>query len=570
MSFVLNKTTRQASKEQQQLQKPETALSFSAQTGKKTHVILAEPGRLYRLVDTKTGDTVRPLQVERQKRKLVVQLEDEQTLEILDFFEEVPGSPKSEYLIEGAPGESTALSVGSDLSWGGAAPTDSAQVLWTPMGVNSLFLATGLPGGLPFAGAVAASAIHMGEDKAKADITATPTGSVVKGQFMAGPVLVDHDLVVHLYDQDGKLLGSAQVDANGRFSINIGNYMGPVLAKVFDAPASQRLDFFDEATQSGKDLNAFMMAVEVVTSLNTVITLNVNEATTVAARLAGFNPVDGSGGFNPSTAVASIKSANTAVSQLISLNEPLTSAQVQPVFMANGQRNPAANAIGQFLAALSGMAEDQNGDMGTAINALVAGMDKSAASPALTPQAQAALLKGSASASVPSATLARMLDASSPDQALAVDTRSVKQLAELTPVVAAHLSPAQMAAITNASALPALTMGVWSPEQIQALASGLLKQLSTVQVAQLSPTQSGALSLEQAGALAPEQVANLKPDSVASLGLPVIGGLQGAQIAALTAAQVAAMRPEQLAALSAAQLAMLPSTTLSVLIHFKN
>ena len=342
---------------------------------------------------------------------------------------------------------------------------------------------------------------------------------------MAGPVLKGHDLVVSLYDVDGKLLGSAQIDANGRFSINIGNYMGPILAKVADAIDSQQPDFFDEGTQGPKDLNTFMMAVEVVGSLNAVITLNVNEATTAAARLAGFNPVNGAGSFNRSTALDNIQSANTAVGQLIALNQPLTSAEVQPVFLANGQRNPAANALGMFLAAMSGMAEDKNGDMGAAINALVAGMDANAPTPTLTQPAQAALLKGSANASVPSTTMARMLDATSPAQATAVDTLSIKQLSQLTPVVAVHLTLAQMSAITEARALPALTMGVWSPEQIQALAKAQLSQLSAAQVAQLSPIQSAALTPDQASVLAPQQVAMLSPNSVAGLGLSVVSVL---------------------------------------------
>ena len=304
MSLVLTKSMRNPSKEQLQLpQQPETVLTISAQAGKKIHVILAESGRLYRFVDAKTGEIVRPLQLERQKRKLVIQLEGEQTVEILDFFDEVPGRAKSEYVIEGSSSESSSLSVSSDWALGTATSLEVTQVLWTPMGVNSLLLGTSISAGLSFTGAVAASVVQI--STTASTNAAEPTGTIVKGQFMAGPVVKGHDLVASLYDLDGKLLGSAAIDANGRFSINIGNYMGPILAKVTDVPNAQQPDFFDEGTQGLKDLNAFLMAVEVVSRLNTVITLNVNEATTAAARLAGFNPVNGTGSFERSTAAVS-------------------------------------------------------------------------------------------------------------------------------------------------------------------------------------------------------------------------------------------------------------------------
>jgi hypothetical protein len=173
MSLVLTKSTRNPSKEQLQLpQQPETVLTISAQAGKKIHVILAESGRLYRLVDAKTGEIVRPLQLERQKRKLVIQLEGEQTVEILDFFDEVPGRAKSEYVIEGSSSESSSLSVSSDWALGTATSLEVTQVLWTPTGTTGNDVLQGGQGNDSLTGGLGADIFRFAKGDLGADTVA--------------------------------------------------------------------------------------------------------------------------------------------------------------------------------------------------------------------------------------------------------------------------------------------------------------------------------------------------------------------------------------------------------------
>jgi hypothetical protein len=79
--------------------------------------------------------------------------------------------------------------------------------------------------------------------------------TVIKGSFLAGPVIPGNGLEARAYDANGNLLaGPASVNANGGFTFNIPNtYNGVVLVRVTDTTPSA--DYRDEATNTNKDLS---------------------------------------------------------------------------------------------------------------------------------------------------------------------------------------------------------------------------------------------------------------------------------------------------------------------------
>jgi len=182
----------------------------------------------------------------------------------------------------------------------------------------------------------------------------TTLHNIVDGLVTAGPVIPGNGLTVYIYKAGGTtLLGSGRLNSAGQFHIDVGSYTGAVIAKVLDTNAGA--DYVDEATGLGKDLNATLMAVAVVTG--GVVTLNINPVTTIAAIKAGMTS-DGSG----SVSAASVTEANTAVGAAFGLGNITTIAPVLTV-SANGQANPdynpndglsAAEKYGAVLAVLSG------------------------------------------------------------------------------------------------------------------------------------------------------------------------------------------------------------------------
>ena len=164
------------------------------------------------------------------------------------------------------------------------------------------------------------------------------------------------------------------------FSVNIGTYSGGIVARVIDANDGN--DFHDEAT-GPKDLNATLMAVDVVAAMGSTVTLNISPATTVAAVRAGLNANDGSGAIEGATTaekIATIQAANTAVAAAIGLSGSLTGTAVVATVNADGTDNIAnANKLGVFLAAMSGIDKSNAGNMVLTINSVANGISGSSA-----------------------------------------------------------------------------------------------------------------------------------------------------------------------------------------------
>jgi hypothetical protein len=149
------------------------------------------------------------------------------------------------------------------------------------------------------------------------------SGTVVTGTCLGGPAMPGNGLRVVIYDLDGQELGRAKVSDSGTFTVNLGNYTGGIIAKLRDANLAN--DYFDEATAAPKSVGSsfVFMAVDVVTTTNTVVTLNINSATTLAAVKAGLSAYDGSGsiaGANTAEKLAMIGLANGMVAQAASLS----------------------------------------------------------------------------------------------------------------------------------------------------------------------------------------------------------------------------------------------------------
>lgn len=137
--------------------------------------------------------------------------------------------------------------------------------------------------------------------------------------------------------------------------MNVGNYAGRVIARLFDADTGK--DYTDEATGLQVDLTANMFAVGLLSGQ--VLVLNINPLTTIAGQVAGLN-ADGTGTVASDTAVTN---ANATVAKAFGLSN-ITSNDPN----LTNDATAGANDIGIVLAALSGY--DATGSMQTTINTL--------------------------------------------------------------------------------------------------------------------------------------------------------------------------------------------------------
>ena len=192
---------------------------------------------------------------------------------------------------------------------------------------------------------------------------AISASSIVSGSIVAGPVLSINDLVVNLYAADGTTqIGTANVDANGQYSAQIGSYTGVVIAKVSSA-GTGIADYLDEATGQQLDLTTVLTAVGVAS--NTGLNLNVNPLTTIAAQLAGLD-TDGSGVIDSEAAV---DSANATVATAFGIQDSLIApSTLEAIVDVNGGTNAEANDYGKVLAVLSSLDQINHGDLQTAIS----------------------------------------------------------------------------------------------------------------------------------------------------------------------------------------------------------
>jgi hypothetical protein len=346
---VLSKDGAEALKIQVQ---PGAQLSFNVEGGKPVEGMNVKP---------KTGN------IKKVGNNLVLESEGEALVEVIDFY-------------------STAGASVGDVSWNYAAQdagvmtaTPEAQAISSDAAVSDAgaLLSTIAPGWLAVGGAATVAAVASGGSSSAAAVAS----NIVSGVIVAGPVVAGHGLSVVLYKADGTTsLGTATVDASGKFSLDVGSYTGVIIAKVVDAGVGS--DYADEASGRDVDLSAQFMAVGVMTG--GALKLNINPLTTIAAQKAGLL-ADGSGSV--ATATAAIE-ANAAVAKAFGLTDI---TQTDPD--TTNDSVVGTNFIGAVLAALSGL-DAQNGNAQTTIDNFVAGITQTGAVGVLTTPAQTAALQG--------------------------------------------------------------------------------------------------------------------------------------------------------------------------------
>ena len=152
---------------------------------------------------------------------------------------------------------------------------DDAAIAALPAGA-------GLPLMLPLAlGALVAAG---GGSTAAAVIQTT-----IKGIFLAGPIIDGNGLSVDIFDNKGNLLArDVPLNEDGSFSVTLVGTYTSVIAILRDG--NEAADYRDEATGLPRDLTAQLMSVgtgQPQGDGNTLVSLNINPITTIAARNAG-------------------------------------------------------------------------------------------------------------------------------------------------------------------------------------------------------------------------------------------------------------------------------------------
>lgn len=419
----------------------------------------AEPGLRYELVSQDSGVLVDGQRMLRRGKSLHVYLNNRRVLELDGFYETPPeGQAAAQYLIEALGDGGRWIEGGaSGLAQGGVpeapldtyAPysgpgSDSASSAVASTGATGASLSSGGAGPMVLAGLGLAALGGGGGGGGSAPPSAAPvSGTIVTGTFLGGPAMPGNGLTVVIYDLDGHELGRAKVSDSGTFTVNLGNYTGGIVAKLRDANVAS--DYFDEATAAAKSVGSFVfMAVDVVTTTNTVIILNINGATTLAAVKAGFSAYDGSGAIVGSTVAekqAIIGQANNMVLQAAGLNGSLLQSPAIATVNVDGSPNPSANAYGQFLAAMSGVDEMNAGDMAATVHDLADRLVADGSTMRWDMLAQSQLLVGADQADVTPAGLAVEISPSAPDGAAVFDATRSASLSNLEPAVAVLLSP---------------------------------------------------------------------------------------------------------------------------------
>ncbi len=310
------------------------------------------PGTQLTLVDEATNQAPKGLRVKRVDKDLVLEIEGSgDVATVANFYDnadaagasfypqgELPAAGGSELVAvtaETAPVGAT--SAGQPIVWA-AADTSAFGWMGALGGLGGLALAGGGGGATPVVEALSV---------------------LIKGSFLAGPVIVGHGLTATAYDNQGKTLATSALDNSGNFSFTIKGYSGPVLVRVIDTTLGA--DYFDEATGKPKDLSVAELRAVLSVVDGQSYTVNVNPLTEVAARKLGLAPdATSMAGFTP----AQVAAANKSVTDALGLTTDLvTGAAPVAVITTTGGVNASSNVYGRMLAAVSGVDEGNSGNM---------------------------------------------------------------------------------------------------------------------------------------------------------------------------------------------------------------
>ncbi|MFA6014096.1 MAG: Ig-like domain-containing protein [Gallionellaceae bacterium] len=340
-------------------------------------------GSHYRVLQNEEKDELRDgVVAKRIDNDLQLTYSDATVVQLQDFFVEgnrdhyditLPADQGS-YLINSESTLETSLNNGGQFAYESentlATQSTFAAQLSSPATVSSNTHSFNLFDAFTYGGiAVAAGGgiiLASGSGSASAAPTASTSPTVkntVSGVIVAGPVIENNGLIVSLYDAEGKiLLGSSALDAQGFYSVDIGDYSGALIAKLLDENPNP--DFIDEATGLPKDISANLMAMSGITSNAT--TVNLNALTTLAALKAGVNYAAPQ--TTPLT-VQEIEQVNSIVANAFGLSD-LVGGAITTTVNSNGESNSNFNTgtltqdvkYGAILAALSGMDALNAGD----------------------------------------------------------------------------------------------------------------------------------------------------------------------------------------------------------------
>ncbi|KHJ51679.1 hypothetical protein PZ78_05305, partial [Vreelandella venusta] len=363
----------------------------------------AKSGAQYAVIDTSTGKSPEGLHVKRRGSSLIVETEDDLVLvEIVDFYEEVDavfipqaeleGTALAGEFVTSNPATIDTAANGDELIWQGSSGSESHTPLYLglgALGIGGFAIAAG--GSSSNSGGSSGGGTSGGGSPGGPD----PVLNTVAGVIVGGPVIEGNDLRVEVYQADGVTrLGEAQVNADGSFSIAVGSYLGVVIARVVnEGPGA---DYLDEATQVGKDLNAELFAMEVVTEPNSTVNVNLN----VLSTLAYHKVQDEASSGTPTSSM--VESINKGIADLFGLPS-LHGFEVVPT---NGGRFnsddglSAGEMYGAVLAALSGADAQNGGDSQQTINDLLAGLTMSNGTAVLSESAQGIVVQGAEFTSV--------------------------------------------------------------------------------------------------------------------------------------------------------------------------
>lgn len=358
----------------------ETQTAMPEATGKPLHVnVSANTKQSFRLVDANTGQVIKAQQVVKKGKALQVLVDGQEVLTLDNFFATEAGGQADASAATATDGASYVVNTGTAAQpvYGEITPQTQAvisqfgvPVLWTegmaamPVAEPVAFVAqpvaaifsTANMGGLAAAVGLAAAA-GGGKGGNGASTTNTSTDPDIIGAGFQAEVADSRGLMVSAYDSNGNLLGTANVNAEGKYYLKLTNssYKGTLVLKMYDGLPNDDItpSFNDEATNSIKLLSKPMYAVMNYMEGSSGITVNITPLTNLAASVAGVNTTKEKPSLTVpvgKTPADAVNEANAKVAQKFGLNvADLTSANVQTT------NKDAANAYGRALAVVSQM-----------------------------------------------------------------------------------------------------------------------------------------------------------------------------------------------------------------------
>jgi hypothetical protein len=308
------------------------------------------PGTQLTLVDEATNKAPKGLRVKRVEKDLVLEIEGTgDVATVANFYDNADAAGASFY-----PQGELPVAGGGELV---AVTAETAPVGATSAGQPIVWAAadTSAFGWMGALGSLGGVALAGGGGGGTAPV-AQALSVLIKGSFLAGPVIPGHGLTAVAYDDQGRELASGAVGNDGGFTFSISGYSGPVLVKVIDTTPGA--DYWDEATGAPKDLSVAELRAVLSVVDGQSYTVNVNPLTEVAARKLGLaEGTTSMAGFTPEA----IAAANKSVTDALGLTTDLvTGTPPVAVITTNGDVNANSNVYGRMLAALSGVEESSN------------------------------------------------------------------------------------------------------------------------------------------------------------------------------------------------------------------